>query len=264
MFALFQLSFADVYSIGDHVEDFTGTKCSEDGSWRLYDFNGIENGGNYHVVWVILFNASSRPCQLEAPFTQTIYNSYLKDGLTVVGIGSGWNMNYSCEGWENSFDLTYPLVDDHDMLIRTQFTEDNVPHHILIDHNMTVVYSSGGTIMPPEGNDFFIALGNAMEQLEGSLSTKESIIPESVKLNQSFPNPFNANTTISYDVSETQLISLSVYDITGREVKSITQQMHKPGSYRFKWDAGDAGSGIYFVHLKSDKGIQAQKIILIK
>ena len=264
MIALLQLSFADVYNIGDHVDNFTGAKCSEEGTWKLYDYNGEENGGDFRVIWVILFNASSRPCQLEAPFTQSIYNTYLKDGLTVVGIGSGWNINYSCEGWENSFDLTYPLVDDHDMLIRTQFTGDNVPHHILIDHNMTVVYSGGGTIMPPEGNEFFNALGNAMEQLEGSLSTNESIIPESVTLNHSFPNPFNSSTTISYDVSETQLISLSVYDITGIEVKFIAGQMHKPGSYRFKWDSGEAGSGIYFVHLKSDKGIKAQKIILIK
>jgi len=64
---------AQIYKVGDSVSDFSGSLCPEGNqSISLNDYNGIVNGGNYHVIWLVFFNSTSRSCQLEAAYTQTI------------------------------------------------------------------------------------------------------------------------------------------------------------------------------------------------
>ena len=61
--------------------------------------------------------------------------------------------------------------------------------------------------------------------------------PESYQLFQNFPNPFNPNTIIGYDLPKTELISLKIYDIMGREVISLVNEIQKPGRKFLIWDA---------------------------
>ncbi|MDP6684888.1 MAG: FlgD immunoglobulin-like domain containing protein [Candidatus Marinimicrobia bacterium] len=156
------------YQTDDLVENISTETCypNNNTEWTLYDHFGNVNGGDYQVIWVILFSASSHVSQIEAEFTENLFNQYRNNGLVVIGAGSEWENGYSCDEWGTEFGLSYPIADDSNMNFRSLFTDGSVPHHVLLDHQMRVIYSAEGTIIPPTGNQFLNALNNALEDLE--------------------------------------------------------------------------------------------------
>ena len=159
------------YQMDDLVENISTATCYPENNavWSLYDHFGNVNGGDYQVVWVILFSATSHVSQIEAEFTENIFDQYRDNGLTVVAAGSQWENGLSCEGWGTQYGISYPIIDDSNLTLRSLFTDGSVPHHVLLDHQMRVIYSGEGTIIPPMGNDFLYALDNALEDLESLL-----------------------------------------------------------------------------------------------
>tara|TARA_B110000438_G_scaffold299893_1_gene350982 strand:- start:424 stop:1587 length:1164 start_codon:yes stop_codon:yes gene_type:complete len=96
-----------------------------------------------------------------------------------------------------------------------------------------------------------------------SLTRKEEI-PATVALNPAYPNPFNPSTQISFDIAHEGLIYLSIYDINGRLVEVLKNDVISAGSHSLIWNAQSYASGIYFVHLIIDNMSLAQKLILVK
>lgn len=66
-----------------------------------------------------------------------------------------------------------------------------------------------------------------------------------------YPNPFNSSSTIEYRVSVPGNALLTIFDLLGREVETLSEGFHQAGSYRTSWAAGDVGSGRYFLKLTS-------------
>jgi alkaline phosphatase len=91
-------------------------------------------------------------------------------------------------------------------------------------------------------------------------------VPVEFSLDQNYPNPFNPVTTISINLKRTAVISLNVYDITGRLVKSlINNQKTEAGIKSIKFNAANFASGIYFYTLEADsKKIDTKKMVLVK
>jgi len=84
-----------------------------------------------------------------------------------------------------------------------------------------------------------------------------------------YPNPFNPTTTISYNLLEPSEINLSVYNLKGQLVKSLTNQFKAVGAHRVVWDGKDnhnkqASSGVYFMRLQSGRTSLTHKVLLIK
>jgi hypothetical protein len=96
-----------------------------------------------------------------------------------------------------------------------------------------------------------------------------SIVSE-YKLLQNYPNPFNPSTKISYSVGTYSHTSLRVYDLLGREIRTLVDGMRTAGNYNVEWDgknsAGqEVGTGIYFYQLRCGSGFTAtRKMILMK
>jgi len=88
--------------------------------------------------------------------------------------------------------------------------------------------------------------------------------PEDYNLYQNYPNPFNPTTTIRYSVTNTDLVQIKVYDILGREVKLLVNEIKQPGTYEIQFDASGLASGIYLYRIESGKFIQTKKMILLK
>ena len=97
-------------------------------------------------------------------------------------------------------------------------------------------------------------------------------IPTAFKLEQNYPNPFNPVTTIKYTiagvegrgsgVSKTMLV---VYDVLGRQVAMLVNEVKHPGVYRVTFDGSKLSSGVYFYRLAVDNGVLAsKKMLLIK
>ncbi len=97
-----------------------------------------------------------------------------------------------------------------------------------------------------------------------SVLNYSSSIPENYELTQNFPNPFNARTIIKFSIVENGRVSLSVFDIQGKEVESIINSELNPGEYSLSYDANLLPSGIYFYKLTAGNKSFVKKMILTK
>ncbi len=89
-------------------------------------------------------------------------------------------------------------------------------------------------------------------------------IPETTMLYPGYPNPFNSEVTIQYQLPHNGLTKLSVIDPLGREVKTLFVGESSPGSYKRIWDAGTFPSGIYFAVLEVNSAILMKKLVLLR
>ena len=89
-------------------------------------------------------------------------------------------------------------------------------------------------------------------------------LPNSFMLYSAYPNPFNPNTTIKFDISKASNISIDVYDASGAYVENILSNMVTPGSYQVDWNASDMPSGIYFIQMIVDNQVFTEKVLLLK
>jgi hypothetical protein len=102
---------------------------------------------------------------------------------------------------------------------------------------------------------------------EGSiflLSVRGHGLPLLFSLSGCYPNPFNPMTTISYVVGEPVLTTLKVYDILGREVATLVNEVRAPGTYRAVWDAANYPSGVYTYRIVAGKFTDTRKMELIR
>ncbi|KXK05810.1 MAG: BNR/Asp-box repeat-containing protein [Chlorobi bacterium OLB4] len=98
----------------------------------------------------------------------------------------------------------------------------------------------------------------SVEKLSGEL-------PDGYSLSQNFPNPFNPNTKIVFEVpNSNDNISLVVFDAVGRKVSTLVDQSMKPGKYSVVFNGNDLPSGIYFYNLSSGEISITKKMILVK
>jgi hypothetical protein len=81
------------------------------------------------------------------------------------------------------------------------------------------------------------------------VQTISDVVPKTFSLDQNYPNPFNPTTTISYQVSAVSVVSLRVYDLSGREVAKLSEGLKNPGVYSVQWDASTFATGVYFCGL---------------
>jgi len=97
-------------------------------------------------------------------------------------------------------------------------------------------------------------------------ATETKQINEKVKFNlsQNYPNPFDNFTTISYSVPESSMVSLKIYDIWGKEVSVLVNEVTQLGNYQVKLNANKLNSGVYFYTLKSKNKSITKKLLIIK
>jgi len=93
-------------------------------------------------------------------------------------------------------------------------------------------------------------------------------IPESFNLHQNFPNPFNPNTKINYDIVTKGKVVLKVFDILGNEVQTLVNEVQEPGKYSAEFSASSGNnylpSGVYYYRLDTDVYSETKSMILLK
>ncbi|MDD5530134.1 MAG: FlgD immunoglobulin-like domain containing protein [bacterium] len=115
-------------------------------------------------------------------------------------------------------------------------------------------------------------LGTFFALLGTSVGTEDSAVELPVityQLFQNTPNPFTGGTIINYQLPATSKVSLTLYDLTGREVRTLVAMTQKPGRYRVLWDGMNANgqkvtSGIYFYKMHAADFKTTKKLILMK
>ena len=88
--------------------------------------------------------------------------------------------------------------------------------------------------------------------------------PRQTSLAQNYPNPFNPQTVIAFELLHSSHVSLSIYDVIGREIAALINKPLQRGSYSATWDAGNFVSGVYFYKLRTDHFTDVKKMLLVR
>ncbi len=116
-------------------------------------------------------------------------------------------------------------------------------------------YSFGNYKLIPRKNDDFIGYTDIDDDVE---------LPEVYSLSQNYPNPFNPTTVINYSIPEVTNVKLKIYDMLGREIRTLVNQEQSAGVYNVEFNASSLSSGVYFFRIEAGNFVASKKLLLLK
>jgi PKD repeat protein len=114
-----------------------------------------------------------------------------------------------------------------------------------------------GLVMDESDDVFIIDTPTGIEELGNGLPTE-------FDLSQNYPNPFNPVTAIKYQIPKASLVSIKVYDLIGREIAVLVNEVKQPGVYRVSFSTENLASGVYFYKLTAGDFSSVKKMNLLK
>lgn len=126
------------------------------------------------------------------------------------------------------------------------------------DH--TVYLSSNSYVQLP----IISNVGSKFELAFEQDNSSEETVPYTYNLKQNYPNPFNPNTIIEYSIAEAQKVEIKVFDILGKEVQTLVNNIQNPGSYNVTFDARNLSSGVYFYRINAGSFSEIKKMMLVR
>ncbi|MBX2990979.1 MAG: T9SS type A sorting domain-containing protein [Bacteroidetes bacterium] len=97
-----------------------------------------------------------------------------------------------------------------------------------------------------------------------STPSTENGVPSEFFLAQNYPNPFNPTTTITYQLPVVADVTLTVYDMLGREVATLVNGRRNAGNHSVQFDATGQASGVYFYKLQAGSFVQTKRMLLVR
>lgn len=252
-------SVADAIEVGDEAPDFT-LESLDNGTISLSDYKG-------KVVYLFFFGYACPFCETHAPDIQSqIYEKYSRDDVQVLGLDI-WDGGLSglASFKATGKGLTFPLLNNASS-VKSLY---NIP----IQDYIVIVNQKG--IVAQVHNNYpnnldISASQKVIDQLLAvtSVSNNNNTI-YSFDLKPNYPNPFNPETNIPFTVDKSQKVRLSIYDITGKLVKTLVNTNLAAGSYNVSWNALDdsnnpVSSGVYLSRLSGKSVNKSRRIILLK
>ena len=194
------------------------------------------------------------------PRTMTLLGNYLEDHLKVLAYSTS-RARTAGDGLEGDLiHVSYQLVEGADLPSEVTFYLGlaNLPGTSMDPELLNVVCGY------PDEDSPVVVETNALS-LDENLA-----IPTQFALHQNYPNPFNPSTQISFDVPEgSELVRLNIYNILGKKVSTLLNNVVNPGRHKVEWNAKDnegnpVASGIYFYELSSSSFTARKKMLLIR
>ncbi|MBT6713300.1 MAG: T9SS type A sorting domain-containing protein [Candidatus Marinimicrobia bacterium] len=149
----------------------------------------------------------------------------------------------------------------------------------LVDESLNFEYNEGIIIIYSieessliGRNPLFLYDGNLVisevlisDKSGNSVEAGVSLLPTEFRIDGIYPNPFNSNTTIKFDLESDTILSLKIYDLLGREVDILlSDEFYYSGEYQVSWNPTQMASGIYFARLSRFGESDMVKIMLLK
>ena len=148
-----------------------------------------------------------------------------------------------------------------DAVLQAKFTSSSPPAYCYVDDQNS--YASNEIAINWNAPLVFVS-GYFNESTVTSVKEKKTEVPLGFALAQNYPNPFNPSTIISYQVPANSFVTLKLYDILGREVKTLVHQRQNAGSYTVTFFAAGLQTGVYFYRLQAGSVSQTRKMIVLK
>ena len=122
-------------------------------------------------------------------------------------------------------------------------------------------------IAPSDTNRIFLATSSQSVWTITKTATSvdnDDVSPREYSILSNYPNPFNSITVIKYSLLESEPVILSIYNLLGQQVATLFEGAQQAGEHHIIWHANDFPSGIYFARLKTSKGSQSIKMVLLQ
>jgi photosystem II stability/assembly factor-like uncharacterized protein len=177
--------------------------------------------------------------QVNTGFYKTLYNINFESQIYAVAVGEDGTILKSINGGNN-------WTKEGNLTINTLYTTS-------IDNNFnTTVFGSFGTIL------------KQFNKIKTPSLSKKNENSSDFKLFQNYPNPFNPTTNLEFGISDLGFVTLKIYDMNGKEVAELVNGILKQGNHKYKFDASNLASGIYFYQLKTENFSETKRMILLK
>lgn len=89
-------------------------------------------------------------------------------------------------------------------------------------------------------------------------------MPDNIGYLSCYPNPFNAQTTISFSIAKSGDVEIAIYDIAGRLVETVADEYYSAGKHSVIWNGDNYSSGTYFARLTAESETISSKLVLLK
>lgn len=185
---------------------------------------------------------------------------YKRASDTLTGIAQNWL----------SFTLDHPFLYDStkSLIIQVeQMGSSGSASYVLGETYLTGIRKTYSTPYPfnVQGQNAYVPnFGIDITPVTGIKHLYNMNVPYEYKLGQNYPNPFNPSTCIKFDIAQSGFVNLRIFDLLGREVITLVNELLLPGSYEVEWDAGHNPCGIYFYKLTVHDFKATKQMMLIK
>ena len=184
----------------------------------------------------------------------------MDDGLKIVALGNEFN-SLNCQAWAG-LGASYAIADDRESSIWNDYGNGVIPRNVIIDSEGVVRYNALGF------NE--TAITNVLNELLSTTGTNPSdALPDQYDLLAVYPNPFNGETQIQFELPAEGRVELLIYDGTGRVVRKLLSTELSAGSHSVSWNARDdqgseIPSGVYITSLFTGSRQLTEKVLLLK
>lgn len=229
--------FGSSFSLqGSHVNGF-GTTAKR--TFIGFPFSRFYMAGNLSI--------NPLPIELNSFSSSIIKNEVILDWVTGSELNNaGFNIERSSDGKS-----TYESI----AFVQSQGNSNTPQSYKYTDRNLQQgTYKYRLKQMDVNGNFKYYNLAN--EIIIG--------VPGEYALSQNYPNPFNPVTNIDYDLPVDGKVALKIYDISGREIANLVNEVQQAGYYTVAFNANNLASGVYFYRLISGNFNQTKKLVLLK
>jgi hypothetical protein len=240
-----------------------------------YDSFGNSVSDTFNITLSPINDPPSMPIIIE-PFENDEF-TFDPNSINTDGLFCSWIPSTDIENDSIVYDLKIFLINDalnHNQIftIRTSDSSCNILTSSLIeninDSNIEIAFlkislnatDNAGATSDDDSKVFSINFN------ELNLSNN---IPNSFYLSQNYPNPFNPVTLINYNLEYSQVTNINIYDLMGKEIKILYNNLQSAGHHSVEWDATNklgrrVSAGIYFYTFQIDKHSETKKMILLK
>lgn len=210
---------------------------------------------------------------LGIPFFGKLFNAkdlYVKKSGEVINlnypeiiakIGSDWIYK-----WDEISMVPYLMNSDQSKIITFDDTVSvRIKCEYALQNNLAgVMIWALGQDVTDFNQPLLATIGNTIFYYSDVKTTTPAKSAKSFKLFNSYPNPFNSSAMISYYVPYRDKIILEIYDILGKKISVLVNEIKTTGIYVARFDSGNISSGIYIYRLRTSKSIIARKMLILK
>jgi len=203
-------------------------------------------------------------------FKASSYDWLIVSGAQAKGKGVGTNNGAGNYGFMVSA-IDGKIIGDKIDRVRLKIWDKNNGDALVYDNQLgatdvaspTMALGGGSITVHKSGGETTSSL-LSLGETEAAGELVVNVIPTEYALYNAYPNPFNPQTTIKYDLPEDSKVRLVVYDLLGREAMVLADEQRPAGQHTVRFDAGSLPSGMYIYRIQAGSFVQTKKLVLVR